>query len=228
MTLQTELAASSSDFDCSRVPMGRAGRGPGMAFCEVCRVECAPGSMATHAAGQKHLARLRAGPSSSSSSRPSSKPCFYFPQGKCFKGIQCPYLHATMPGGGLSGPSPPSQPVGAPPIAASPIAASPPIAASRPFLEGATFLQSAFVLAKGAAAAAAAPALPTQYRDLLKRKQNVNLYISGGRVVWQFAYNASVIAAIKASHTYPSSPSPSPSPSPSSSPSPNSALALHL
>ena len=171
--------------------MGRSGKGPGMAFCDVCRVECAPGSMSAHVSGQKHQAKLRGSSTSSgygASTDPSSKPYFYFPQGRCFKGSACPYLHA--PEGGRSiGTAPPSQPVGAVP---------PPIAALRPFLAGATVMESAFVLAKSAAAVVAAPALPAQYCGLLKRKQGVNLYVSGGRVVWQFAYNASVIGAIKA------------------------------
>lgn len=41
------------------------------------------------------------------------------------------------------------------------------------------------------------PTFPEEFRDALKRKRNVNLYISGGRVVWEFAYNARVIQAIK-------------------------------
>lgn len=39
---------------------------------------------------------------------------------------------------------------------------------------------------------------PAQYRDILKRKKNVNLYIRNGMIHWQFAYNTLAIAAIKA------------------------------
>ena len=38
---------------------------------------------------------------------------------------------------------------------------------------------------------------PEIYKNALKRKQNVNLYIKDNAVVWQFSYNATVIAAVK-------------------------------
>lgn len=38
---------------------------------------------------------------------------------------------------------------------------------------------------------------PEEYRNLFHRKRDVNLYIKDGKVVWQFAYNAQVIRAIK-------------------------------
>ncbi len=38
---------------------------------------------------------------------------------------------------------------------------------------------------------------PEEYRNLFHRKRDVNLFIQDGKVVWQFAYNAKVIRAIK-------------------------------
>ena len=131
----------------------------------------------------------------------ASKPCFYYPQGRCFKGSACPYLHATtINTEDLSSCPPATQQSIVAPTPSQPTAPS----VSRPFLEGATVCESAFVLSKqapapvGTSSAAAAAALPALYRDALKRKQGVNLYIAGGRVIWQFAFNEPVIAAIKA------------------------------
>jgi len=71
---------------------------------------------------------------------------------------------------------------------------------SRPFLQDSSLLSGEFLLQKQQTESnknAQKIAFPDKFRDLLKRKQNVNLYISGGKVVWQFAFNEQVKDAIK-------------------------------
>lgn len=172
--------------------------------------------MPQHIAGAKHQAKLR-GDSSAPFVGGAKGKCIYFPQGKCYRGSACPYLHdsaasssAPLPSPMLAVPSPCR--ANAPlfvatsdvSLASVPAATSVPLAASvpvfelsRPFLDGTVQMEGTFMLSKSLATAAAAPTLPAQYRDLLKRKRNVNLYISGGVVMWQFAYNEQVKEAIK-------------------------------
>ena len=177
--------------------------------CAICNVSCASRyNYDQHVSGKKHTAAVLRKPSSlnrapttqaavnsaagrspqpavarasmdqtsapyyaSSDGGPSQKPCFYWP-GRCFKGASCPWYHDPALGT-------------APPAKA--------------FLQSTAVATGDFVLNKTAAeAAAAAPApLPGQYRDVLKRKQDVNLYLQGGRVIFQFNFNVSAIAAIK-------------------------------
>ena len=173
-----------------------------LASCNLCGISCPKGSMAAHIAGSKHQAKLRGGGGGSSSS--STRPCFYFANGTCYKGANCSYSHAGSSG---SAPAPPPAPAprtmppplspgaGSQPPPPPPPSSQPAPLAPRAFLNGTSVFNSKYRLLKPVAAP---PPLPEHYRDLLKRKQGVNLYITGGKVVWQFAYNVSVIAAIKA------------------------------
>ena len=85
-----------------------------------------------------------------------------------------------------------------PPLAAADQAPSAGLASDRVFMRDAAVATAEFRLTKkDEPAAAALPPLPAQYRDLLKRKRDVNLYIANGKVVWQFNYDAKVIDAVK-------------------------------
>jgi len=147
--------------------------------------------MPNHIAGKKHQARLH----SASVVTSARNPCFYWAQGKCFKGDACQYAHLGMPGATVASSgdlTPPATMISIP----TPARAADP----RPFLRGIAILSCKFLLKKRAVeegTTASKPLLPEKYRDLLKRKRDVNLYIVGGKVVWQFAFNEQVKEAIK-------------------------------
>ena len=109
---------------------------------------------------------------SSGSPVQASKACFYWPQGSCFKGASCPFFH-------------------------DPKAAQP--SQQRRFLQDDAVVTGEFILTKlaSSSSSSSAPTLPSSCRDILKGKQDVNLYLIGGRVVWQFKYDAVAIQAIK-------------------------------
>ena len=88
-------------------------------------------------------------------------------------------------------PAPPS-PAPAPPEPAPPAPAPPP---SPPFRL--TKVINLVTEAEASAEASAPPPFPDTYRNLLKDKHEVNLYVSNNRVVWQFKYDVLIIEAIK-------------------------------
>lgn len=149
--------------------------------------------MPSHIAGKKHQARLQ----SASSSAEARSPCFYWAQGKCFKGKTCQYAHVGLPNLATAANTVAGEPVEL--VSKDKIPTPARAIDQRPFLQGSITLSREFLMKKQVVEGgdASKPTYPEKYRDLLKRKRDVNLYISGGRVVWQFAFNEEVKDAIK-------------------------------
>jgi len=105
--------------------------------------------------------------------------CFYFPEGKCFKGAKCPYKHLN--------------PDGIPATIVQSPKQSPKLVPKGTNVR-ATFRISRRDRAGGGNTTAS---LPSSAEGVLRGKQNVSLYIQGGEVWFQFNYVKPAIDAIK-------------------------------
>ena len=159
-------------------------------FCDVCSVSCPSHfNYKQHIAGKKHAGIMAARHGSSASTSAAAA-----------RGLPLVAAHDAA-GGGTGTPSQASMPCFYWPGRCQKGSSCPFMHDPKATMPTATFLQNAavvtgeFVLTK--AAAAGAPALPAHCHDILKGKQGVNLYLSGGSVVWQFKYNREAIDAIK-------------------------------
>jgi hypothetical protein len=134
--------------------------------------------MPNHIAGKKHQARLQ----SASSTTPKGSACQYAHSSALSVAMATIPSEQTLPLVSFGSVPTPSRTVDQP-----------------SFLQGSALLSRQLVLKKRPAEASAEnkATYPEEIRGLLKRKQNVNLYICGGKVVWQFAFNEQVKEAIK-------------------------------
>jgi Zinc-finger of C2H2 type len=172
-------------------------------YCNLCDVDC-PSSYQydQHIQGRKHNDRLQG-------KAPKGRGvCFYFAQGKCYKGNACTFLHTSV---GVSGPSSYSSATKSKPSYCEPTLNL--ITPGKPETMD-DFVADIF-LCKGGQNdpdAGLAPIFrkrsasvdnkesrfPEVYRNAFHRKRNVNLYIRQDvGVVFEFAYNTKIIQAVK-------------------------------
>ena len=180
-------------------------------YCSLCNVSC-PSSYQyeQHINGKKHKQRFIKQGGGGCAAKHGSGVCFYYQQGRCYKGDACTYLHTDA---GVD-------------ESVSSVATSfeeryqhsASDSAKRKSEDHSVVAE--ILLCKGETEAFSPSAekenglaplfckpvakkkekvrtFPAEFRNAFHRKRDVNLYIQGGQVVWEFAYNPLAIRAIK-------------------------------